>query len=213
VGIDPRNAASEQNWRLRAELDVADDRHGALEDLIGAVRGPASAAANHSDALQAAVITHDGDQLFAYTADEATLQAIRHAIEGALAQKGMAARSILLSHWDSDIDDWRQIYPPATAEETQASDHSERDAETVETRTLVANVGGMIRKGFEQSLLEWASELGVQCKIIEHRHLLITQVGFTVTGSKRKLDEFSEGVKAEEWMTIRTETQVMLGPI
>jgi hypothetical protein len=66
---------------------------------------------------------------------------------------------------------------------------------------------------FEQSLLEWASELGVQCKIIEHRHLLITQVGFTVTGPKRKLDEFSEGVKAEEWMTIRTETQVMLGPI
>jgi hypothetical protein len=88
-----------------------------------------------------------------------------------------------------------------------------RDAEAVETRTLVASVGKMIRVGFEQSLVEWASELGVQCSVIEHPHLLTTQVGFTVTGPKRKLDEFSEGLKAEEWVTIRTESRVMLSPL
>jgi hypothetical protein len=49
--------------------------------------------------------------------------------------------------------------------------------------------------------------------VIDHPHLLSGQVGFTVTGSKRKLDEFAEGLRAEERATIRTETQVMLSPL
>jgi hypothetical protein len=53
--------------------------------------------------------------------------------------------------------------------------------------------------------------LRAELDVADDRHGAL--VGFTVTGPKRKLDEFSEGVKAEEWMTIRTETQVMLGPI
>ena len=62
-------------------------------------------------------------------------------------------------------------------------------------------------------MLDWAAQLGLECKLIEHPHLLTTQVGFTVTGPKRKVDEFSQGLAAEERTTIRTEGVVMLSPL
>jgi hypothetical protein len=62
-------------------------------------------------------------------------------------------------------------------------------------------------------MLDWADKLGLQCQIVEHPHLLTTQVAFTVTGPKRKIDEFSEGLNAEEVATMRTERAVMLSPL
>lgn len=53
----------------------------------------------------------------------------------------------------------------------------------------------------------------MQCKVFEHPHLLKTQVGFTVTGPKRKLDEFAHGLQAEERAVFRTERAVMLSPL
>jgi hypothetical protein len=102
---------------------------------------------------------------------------------------------------------------PATSQESDALAAAQHDTEQQETRTLVASAGRLVRAEFEQSLLEWASELGVQCKVFEHPHLLKTQVGFTVTGSKRKLDEFAQGLKAEERAVFRTERTVMLSPL
>ncbi len=213
MGTDPRNDASEQNWRLQAEIDSA-DKPGALEQVVGSLRGPAVIKDVQASVSGDVVITHDGNQLFAYASDEATLRATRQAIEGVMAHDGIGTTSIRLSHWDSVLDDWRQIDPPpATPREQQAEQDAERDAEKLETRTLVAKVGKMIRVEFERSLDEWASELGVQCAIIEHRHLMTEQVGFTITGPKRKLDEFAEGLKAEEWATVRAETQVMISPL
>lgn len=216
MAIDPRNAASEKNWKLRAELEAADSR-GALEDMVGFLRRPA--ASKEAKAIEAnvpkdVVITHDGERLYAYAADEATISATRRAIESAAAREGLMVRAIGISHWDAELDDWRQIDPPpATPEERQAADAAERDATLEETRTLIASAGRLARGEFEQSLNEWASELGVQCKVFEHRHLLKTQVGFTVTGSKRKLDEFTQGLEAEERAIFRTERAVMLSPL
>ena len=89
----------------------------------------------------------------------------------------------------------------------------DRDAETIETRTLVASSGKLIRAEFEQTMRTWADQLGLRCETIEHPHLLATQVGFTVTGSHRKLEEFAQGLHAEELATIRTERAVMLSPL
>ncbi len=158
------------------------------------------------------VITHDGRLLFAYAADEATLTAARSAIEGVLWRDEIKA-SVRISHWDDELDRWRQTDPPATAAEKLTEDVAERDAEATETRTMVVSSGKMIRAEFEQSMLAWADRLGLECKIIEHPHLLTTQLGFTVTGPKRKIDEFAQGLNAEEWATIRTETSVMLSPL
>ena len=60
---------------------------------------------------------------------------------------------------------------------------------------------------------EWAEKLGLKCEVIEHPHLLTTQVAFTVIGSKRKVDEFADGLRAEELATMRTERAVMMSPL
>jgi len=214
MGSDPRNDASEQNWRLQVELDVPSKR-GGLEKVVGSLRDPALVTELETQLPHDVVITHDGDLLFAYAADQASIQATRDAVESTTARDGITVRSIRVSHWDSVVDDWRQIDPPAvTTQQQEADETAERNAATVETRTLVANVGREIRTEFERSLSEWASELGVQCNVIEqHPHLLTSQVGFTITGPKRKLDEFADGLRAEERATIRTETTVMLSPL
>lgn len=62
-------------------------------------------------------------------------------------------------------------------------------------------------------MLNSAVELGIECKILEHPHLLTTQVGFTLAGSKRKVEEFAQGLTAEERATFRTDRAVMLSPL
>src|ERR1019366_8416680 len=89
----------------------------------------------------------------------------------------------------------------------------DRAEDSVETRTMVASSGRLVRAEFEQTMREWASKLGLQCEVIEHAHLLSTQVGFTVTGPRRKIDEFAQGLRAEGWAMVRTESAVMLSPL
>jgi hypothetical protein len=207
--------SDEQGWRLKAQLTEVVDTGGTLDHLLRHLRGgggPDLVRDLRADVPHDVVLTHDGRLLFAYAADAATLTTTRHAIEGVLTREGIGA-SIFISHWDDRLDEWRQTDPPPSAADRQSEEAQERDAETVQTRTMVASSGKMIRAEFEQSMLEWADKLGVQCTIIEHPHLLTTQVGFTVTGPKRKLDEFSEGLQAEEAATIRTERAVMLSPL
>jgi hypothetical protein len=73
--------------------------------------------------------------------------------------------------------------------------------------------GKMVRAEVEQTMREWADKLGLQCEIIEHPHLLTAQLAFTVTGRRRKVDEFASGLRAEELATMRAEQNVMLSPL
>ncbi|HTD08752.1 MAG TPA: hypothetical protein VK680_07655 [Solirubrobacteraceae bacterium] len=66
---------------------------------------------------------------------------------------------------------------------------------------------------FEQTMRNWAAKLGLECMLVEHRHLLATQVCFTVTGPKRSIDEFADGLRADERATIRTARAVMASPL
>jgi hypothetical protein len=198
----------EQDWRLTARLDSAGDP-GTLEQLVARARDPKVVRDVEAAVLEDVVITHDGTLLFAYAATDATLAAARSAIEGVLLQDGVRA-SISVSRWDDALDTWRQTDPPPSGEAEQAA---ERDAEAPDSRALVVKVGKEIRAGFEQSMLAWAEQLGLSCTIVEHPHLLTTQVGFTVAGPKRKVDEFADGLRAEERATIRTERTVMASPL
>jgi hypothetical protein len=47
----------------------------------------------------------------------------------------------------------------------------------------------------------------------EHPHLLTTQVGFTVTGPTRKIEEFASALNAEGVATLRMDWAVLLSPI
>ncbi len=201
----------ERDYRLQVELDV-EDTVRSLHGLLGRLRGPSVDRQIEERLAHDVVITHDGKLLFAYAAAEGTLRVARSAIEDVLRADGVHA-SMRVSHWDERRDVWRQTDPALGADAKRAEDAAERDAETVETRMLVASSGKMVRAELEQSMLNWADELAVECKIVEHPHLLTTQVGFTVTGPKRKLDEFSQGLRAEEHATIRTERAVMLSPL
>jgi hypothetical protein len=201
----------DQHWRLQAELDVEDSRRS-LHDLVGRFRGEPIAKEIAADVPHDVVITHDGKLLFAYACDEATLASARRAIENVLTHDGVHA-TVRVSHWDNELDDWLQTDPPPTPSQKRALAAAEQDAEAIETRTLVASSGKLIRAEVEQTMRNWADQLGVQCTIIEHPHLLATQVGFTVTGPKRKVEEFSQGLAAEERATIRTEYGVMLSPL
>jgi hypothetical protein len=78
---------------------------------------------------------------------------------------------------------------------------------------MVASTGKQIRSEVEQTMRGWADKLNLRCEVIEDPHLLTTQVAFTVTGPKRKIDEFAEGLRAEEFATMRTERAVMLSPL
>jgi hypothetical protein len=210
--VEPDSLESE-DWRLQAELAEL-DTGGVLHGIVGRLRGSDTSLLKEIEASvpHDVVITHDGRQLFAYAADETTLKAARAAIEAVIAKEGVAA-SVRVSRWDAEFDEWQQTDPPASAEERAASEAARRDGETIETRTLVASSGKLVRAEFEQTMRVSADRLGLECEIIEHPHLLSTQVAFNVTGPRRKLDQFAAGLTAEEWATIRTETGVMTSPL
>jgi hypothetical protein len=193
-------------------VELEGDDHGGVESMRERVRSSHVAHDAESAAPHDVVITHDGKRLFAYAASRASLDAARGAIESVMRSDGIAG-SIRVSHWDEQLDEWKQIDPPSTPEQARAEQIADRDAETIETSTLVVSTGKEIRAEFERSMNAYAEELGVQCKLLEHPHLLTTQVAFTVTGPRRKVQEFAQGLKAEERATIRTERLIMASPL
>jgi hypothetical protein len=203
--------AEDDDWRLTAELDAV-DRRGALERLLPRIRGQDVVEEIEARLPHDVVLTHDGKKLFAYADSEDAIRRARSAIARVLQSEGLPAR-IVLSHWDEELDEWRQVDPPPSDEEARQEEAAERDAEAVETRTLVASAGRLVRSSFEQSLSEWAQRLGLECKIAEHPHLLTTQVLFTCTGPKRKIDEFARALKAEGTATLRADGILMLNPL
>jgi hypothetical protein len=198
----------DRDWRLAGELQQ--DGHGLLHGFVERMRDPAVLEEVRAAVPEDVVITHDGSRLFAYAAGRRTIEDARAAIEVVLVRDGLHAE-LALSHFSTDLDEWvdPDVPPPAGAP-SQASGPSRGE---VRSRTLVASAGKMIREDFEQSMRAWADQLGLRCEIVEHPHLLSTQVAFTVTGPPRKLDEFAAALAAEERQTIRTEREVMLSPL
>jgi hypothetical protein len=202
--------SEDEDWRLTAELDAADKR-GALDRLLGRVRGPDIVEEIEEALPHDVVITHDGKMLFAYAAGEDAIRAARRLIEQVLQRDGIDAK-IVVSHWDEELDEWRQVDPPLTAEQERSEAAAELDAEAVETRTLVASAGNLIRSSFEQSLMDWAEKQGLKVTVAEHPHLLTTQVLFKVTGPKRKIEEFERALRAEGTAFVRAEAILTASP-
>lgn len=203
--------AEDQDWRLKAALGI-EDRRSALDHLIGRVREPDVIKEVGEAVPHDVMITHDGNLLFAYAATKAALDSARSAIEAVLGRDGIEA-SVYVSHWDEGLDRWLQVDPPLSDEAKRIEDTAVRDAEAIETRTMVVSAGKLVRGEVEQTMLGWAEKLGLDCKLIEHPHLLTSQIAFTVTGPRRRIAEFADGLKAEELATMRTEREVMLSPL
>jgi hypothetical protein len=153
------SVSDDQDWRLKAELAALepDDKRSTLDRLLARVREPAvvrevGAAVGHDVA-----ITHDGKTLLAYAASESGLATARKAIQAVLRQDNVIA-SISVSHWDERFDEWLQIDPPLTGKAKRAEEVAEHDAERVESRTMVASTGKLIRSEVEQTMRNWADK-------------------------------------------------------
>jgi hypothetical protein len=192
----------ERDWRLSGDLGGS---AGALHGLVSR-RREAHAVGDAREAVGPdVVVTHDGSRLFAYAASRQAIEDARSKLEAALARDGVET-TLSLTTWSDEHDEW--IDPDAPPPPPKPA-----DAQPVETRTYVVTLGRWVREEFEQSLSSWATDLGITCKIVEHPHLLSSQVAFTVTGPSNKLDEFAAAMNAEERATIRTETVVMASPL
>jgi hypothetical protein len=199
--------AEDQDWRLEGELESTEDHHGLLERLVGGLRDEYASTAEEVRAAAGddVVVTHDGQRLFVYANAEAALSAARQAIESACQRRGLRT-TIVVSHWDRELDRWRRVDPPETPSEAAAARAADREGETVETQTVVCNAGRTLRASLEQAMRDRAAELGLECELVEHRHLLTTQVAFTITGPRHKIDEFRSALEADAWASIRADS-------
>lgn len=200
MSVDP----DERDWRLTGELTAAGG--GQLHGLL-ARRREAHAAGDATAAVGPdVVVTHDGERLFAYAATRMAIEDARSKLGDTLARDGLDAE-LSLTVWSEELGEWVDPdAPPPTPD--AAAQHQE----TV-TRTYVVTLGRWVREEFEQSLAQWAPQLGVTYEVVEHPHLLSSQAAFTVTGPARKVDEFAAAMSAEERASIRTETAVMASPL
>jgi hypothetical protein len=188
--------SDDQDWRLQLDLDEATD----LDGLVSRVRGGAEEFQRDTEHVLGddVVLTHDGSKFFAYAPSESSIEAARHAIESVLQQEQRQA-TVRVSHWDEALAAWRQTDPPLSATEDEqaraaAEEHlRERaaDAARPETRTVVSVAGKLVRKSFEQQMLGYAHSLGLECEVVEHPHLLSTQIAFKVSGASGKVEEFA----------------------
>jgi hypothetical protein len=177
----------EDDWRLRIEPGGGESP-GTLDRVLHRVRDP-DLARQLGDAVGDEVaLTHDGGTLFAYSSSEQAIRSARRAIEAAVHADGIDAR-MYLSRWDPRVDDWVQVDPPLTGDSARSEAAVEADDARVESRTMVTSAGKLVRAEVEDVMREWATKLDLRCEIIEHPHLLTTQVASTVTGPKRKIDE------------------------
>ena len=197
--------ADDEDWRLEAELD-SEQQTGVLDRILGAARGGDGQAAEDVRAAlgNEVVVTHDGRRLFAYAPSEVVLQDARAKIEQVLQRDGLQAR-IRASHWDEDMDEWVQTDPPLSGEAARSEQAAARDTRRIETRTIACGSGKIVRASLERTMLARAQELGLECKVVEHPHLLTTQLLFTLTGPHGRIEEFRRELKAEAWATIRAD--------
>jgi hypothetical protein len=198
--------SDEQDWRLRA--DIADARglttrlrearhfERELEPLIG-----------HDVVLSA-----DDEKLFAYANTREAIDETRRALEHQLVSEDREA-AICISHWDDHDSEWLQVDPPPGPQELERErrQEQEHDAEVarqarVVTRTVAITSGKMARNWFETTVADEARELGVGLSIVEHPHLLKTQIVFTLTGPAGKVEEVIADMQDRAGATTRLET-------
>ena len=191
-----------------AELgDVSEGRHGLLDRVLDRFRDEYGKAAEEASAGAAdgVAITHDGHRLFAYAGSQAALASAREGIAAATSHHELTA-TYIVSEWDRDHDRWRQVDPPETAEQAERTRAQDLDGETVETQTVVCSAGGTVRASLEQGMREYADRLGLECEMVEHPHLLQTQVAFKVTGPRHRIAEFRAALEQDSWTSIRADS-------
>jgi len=190
------------DWRLEATVD-----HPAHGDQLDHVIDDSRTAAEGATVGEDVVVTHDDNKLFAYASGRAALDGARAALEAALDREHLAAE-VVISRWEEKLELWRQVEPPLDSDTQGAMQAAEQEADTQVTRTLVASAGRFVQTEFEQTMVAAATRLELEYKLVEHRHLLTTQVAFTVTGPRHAVAEFERELRATARTTVRTQEEI-----
>ncbi len=67
-------------------------------------------------------------------------------------------------------------------------------------RTFKVNAGKLVKDFYEQQIVATSQNLGLECEIAEHPHLLTTEIAFTVSGEEDALDAFETfALKEARW--------------
>ena len=61
----------------------------------------------------------------------------------------------------------------------------------------MAVTGRLIRKPFERQMVGYAQSIGLECEVVEHPHLLSTQIALTVIGAHNDVAAFARYLKSE----------------
>jgi hypothetical protein len=195
-----------KDWRLRVEIGDPSRLHGLLRD---ARRVEHDADAAIPDDV---VLDRDDETLFAYANTRAAIDETRRVLERVLADDGVGA-SVTLSHWNAATSDWRQLEPPPDAaerereaEEDRENAEAERRDERIVTRTVAETAGKLVRNFFETTVADEARARGVTLSIVEHPHLLTTQIAFTLSGPAWAVDEVIVDLQARAHGITRIES-------
>jgi hypothetical protein len=202
--------AKDQDWRLRAELADPAGVHARLRD--------GRELESHLEPLvgRDVVLSYDQSTLFAYANTRESIERTRVAIEHQLSAEHSSA-TLQISHWDDEHAVWHQVEPAldqgSLEREAQRARQSLQAGEArLETRTVAITSGRMVRNWFETTVAEEAREAGVELSIVEHPHLLTTQLAFTLTGPTGKVDAVIASLEERAGQTTRLET-AYLAPI
>jgi len=204
--------ADDQDWRLRADISDAQGLAGRLRE------------ARHFDRelepliSPDVVLSADGEVLFAYANTREAIDETATALRHQLAQESREA-TLAIWHWDNEGSDWHQVDPPPDPAEVgrEHRDDAEEEAReqadaSVETRTVAFTAGKMARNWFETAAADEARELGVALSIVEHPHLLSTQIVFTLTGPTGRVEQVIADMQERAGAATRLET-AYLAPI
>jgi hypothetical protein len=201
--------SADQDWRLRADLADPAGLHARLRDARH-FEHELKPLIDHD-----VVLSYDDNTLFAYANTREAIDEARRAVEHQLTRDALTA-ALRIDHWDDalgDVGEWHQVDPPlddaARAREAgERAEHTLHAAaqERVETRTVAITSGKLNRNWFETTVADEAREAGVELSIVEHPHLLTTQLAFTLTGPTEKVEQVVADLQARAGALTRLET-------
>ena len=173
----------DQDWRLRVEIGDARAVHARLRDARHFER--------ERDPLVAddVVLSHDGSTVFAYASTRASIDESKRAIEHQLAADGLRG-TFRVDHWDEESSSWLEPGEPASASPAAPAE------DPLVTRTYAETSGKLVRNWFETIVADEARARGVTLSIVEHPHLLTTQIAFTLSGPASAVDSVIRTIRA-----------------
>lgn len=187
--------ADDGDWRLTIHLD--------RRSLVGGPRVDEEAVIEQARAQLGpeVVLTAHGRTVIAYTGDRRSLELARTTIESALLAHGHHLPAVI-EHWQEDEQAW--LAPQSVPGQRPPALLAEQ-----EHRTLVCEAGNLERDLFEQDIANFAAQRRLSCRVVEHRHLLRSQVAFDVSGPPAQLDAMAAYLKQEARRTIRVDPGVL----